>query len=80
MTDLAAVEAALKDREIDVLVNCAGISGITNTPAIVLIATDKALKSVTLDGQEITSFTHGDGLLHIRFPNESRPRVLELAF
>lgn len=31
VTDLAAVEAALKDREIDVLVNCAGISGITNT-------------------------------------------------
>jgi len=56
------------------------VEGITNTPAIVLIATDKAPKSVTLDGQEITGFTHGDGLLHIRFPNESRPRVLELGF
>ena len=31
VTDLAAVETALKGRQIDVLVNCAGISGITNT-------------------------------------------------
>jgi 3-oxoacyl-[acyl-carrier protein] reductase len=30
VTDVDAVEAALKDRKIDVLINCAGISGITN--------------------------------------------------
>ncbi|MEO5915242.1 MAG: DUF4350 domain-containing protein [Luteolibacter sp.] len=56
------------------------VEGVDNTPAIVLIATDKAPKTIQLDGIEITDFTHADGLLHIRFPNKSRPRVLSLRF
>jgi hypothetical protein len=54
------------------------VEGISNTPAILLIATAKAPKSIQLDGQDITDFTCSEGLLHIRFPNESRPRVLAL--
>jgi hypothetical protein len=56
------------------------VEGIENTPAVLLIATDKAPKSITLDDQEITDFTHTGDLLQVRFPNESRPRVLTLGF
>lgn len=56
------------------------VEGIGNTPAIVLIATAKPPKSITLDGTAITDFTHADGLLHIRFPNEVRPRELSVEF
>lgn len=56
------------------------VEGVADTPAIVLIATAKPPRSIQLDGTELTDFTYspGDGLLHIRFPNESRPRVLGL--
>jgi hypothetical protein len=58
------------------------VEGVGNTPAIVLIATSKPPKGIALDGTAITDFTHSpaDGLLHIRFPNEPRPRVLEVTF
>lgn len=56
------------------------VEGITGTPAIVLIAMAKPPGSIQLDGVELTAFTHSaaDGLLHLRFPNESRPRVLSV--
>jgi len=56
------------------------VEGITGTPAIVLVAMAKAPRSIQLDGTEITDFTYSatTGLLHLRFPNESRPRVLSL--
>jgi hypothetical protein len=58
------------------------VEGVGNTPAIVLIATSKPPKGISLDSNAITDFTHSlaDGLLHIHFPNEPRPRVLEVAF
>lgn len=58
------------------------VEGVADTPAIVLIAADKAPKSVKLDGAELTPITHSakDGLLYVRFPNESRPRELTVAF
>jgi len=58
------------------------VEGIADTPAIVLIACAKPPQAVTLDGTAITTFTHSaaDGLLHIRFPNESRPRELAVTF
>ena len=56
------------------------VEGVANTPAIVLIATAKPPQSIQLDGTAITDFTHAAGLLHIRFPNESRPRVLTVEF
>lgn len=58
------------------------VEGVGNTPAIVLIASAKPPKSITLEGTAITDFTHSaeDGLLHIRFPNEPRPRELSVEF
>jgi hypothetical protein len=58
------------------------VEGVAGTPAIVLIATSQAPAAVTLEGAVLTDFTHSaaDGLLHIRFPNESRPRVLTVSF
>ena len=54
------------------------VEGITGTPAIVLIAMAKAPRSITLDDTELADITYADGLLHVRFPNESRPRELKL--
>ncbi len=56
------------------------VEGIGDTQAIVLISILQKPHSVTLDGQQITDFTHADGLLRIQFPNEPRPRVLALDF
>ncbi|MEI7909040.1 MAG: DUF4350 domain-containing protein [Verrucomicrobiota bacterium] len=58
------------------------LEGVGATPAIVLIAAATAPRSIQLDGQAITDFTYsaGEGLLHIRFPNEARPRVLAVEF
>jgi len=58
------------------------VEGVAKTPAIVLIATAKAPRSVTLDGRPVeqTKFDPQEGLLWVRFENESRPRDLEAAF
>jgi hypothetical protein len=56
------------------------VEGVGNTPAIVLISSAKPPKGITLEGIAITDFTHSEGLLHIRFPNEPRPRELSVAF
>lgn len=58
------------------------VEGITGTPAVVLINAPKPPRAVSLDGTAITDFTHSadSQLLHIRFPNESRPRVLKVDF
>jgi hypothetical protein len=56
------------------------VEGIGNTPAIVLVASQQAPKSIQLDGTALTDFEYADGLLHIRFPNEAKPRVLSLQF
>ena len=54
------------------------VEGVTATPAVVLIASATPPRSIQLDGLAITDFTYSasDGLLYIRFPNESSPRVL----
>ena len=56
------------------------VEGVGNTPAIVLISSPRPPRSITLDGTAITDFSHADGLLHIRFPNEARPRELSVEF
>jgi hypothetical protein len=58
------------------------VEGVGETPAIVLIATAKAPRSVQLDGQPLTAqqFDEAEGLLRIRFTNESRPRELVVEF
>ena len=58
------------------------VEGVADTPAVVLISTAKAPRSVTLGGQTLETFTHSaeEGLLYIRFPNTSGPRELEVKF
>jgi hypothetical protein len=58
------------------------VEGVGGTPAIVLIAAPTPPRAVTLDGAVLTDFTHSadDGLLRVRFSNESRPRVLAVEF
>jgi hypothetical protein len=58
------------------------VEGIGATNAVVLIASSKAPKSIQLDGTGLTDFSYSaeEGLLHIRFPNEARPRVLLVEF
>ncbi|MHA3770433.1 hypothetical protein ACXR0O_02720 [Verrucomicrobiota bacterium sgz303538] len=58
------------------------IEGIGDTPAIVLISTAKPPRWIKLDQQPLDTFTYdaAEGLLHIRFPNESRPRELAIEF
>jgi hypothetical protein len=58
------------------------VEGVGNTPAIVLISAAKAPGTVTLDGQQLTSFSFnaGERLLYVRFQNEARPRKLTLQF
>lgn len=58
------------------------VEGVGNTPAVFLFSAARAPKSVRLDHVvlETVHFDPAEGLLHVRFPNESRPRVLELEF
>ena len=58
------------------------VEGVGDTPALVLIATPKAPRSVQLERQPLTSYTYdtAEGLLYVRFPNEARPRDLVVEF
>ena len=58
------------------------VEGIGDTPAILLIATARPPRSILLEDQSIESFTYDaeEGLLRVRFPNESRPRTISVEF
>jgi hypothetical protein len=58
------------------------VEGVGDTQAIVLFSSPKAPKSVKLAGNPIDTFTYdpSEKLLHIRFPNESSPRELNIGF
>jgi len=58
------------------------VEGVGDTPAVVLIATTKAPRSVRLEQHPLTSYTYdpAEGLLYVRFPNEARPRDLVVEF
>ena len=58
------------------------VEGVSRTPAVMLIRTPAAPRSVTLQGQPLDQvrFSEADGLLWIRFVNEGRPRTLTLRF
>ncbi len=58
------------------------VEGIEGTPAIVLLATPRKPKAVTLEGQPVatTEYSEPDKLLHIQFPNTAGPRVLRVEF
>lgn len=58
------------------------VEGVGATPAVVLIASAQAPKTVQLEQKPLDSFTYdaGEGLLTIRFENEARPRKLRVEF
>ena len=58
------------------------VEGVGNTPAILLFSAKRAPRSVTLDGQPLTTlaFEEKEGLLRVRFPNEATPRTLRIEF
>jgi hypothetical protein len=58
------------------------VEGVAQTPAVILLRTQKPPRSIVLDGKPMESFEYSaaDGLLWIRFVNESRPRTLSVSF
>lgn len=93
LLDLAAAQAASKEPRVLAsackalpVEKAAGgasawtVEGVGDTPAIILISTTQPPREIKLDGQPLADFTHdaAEGLLHIRFPNEPRPRELRI--
>ncbi len=58
------------------------VEGVARTPAVLLLRVPKAPSTVTLAGEKLDHFNYSsaDGLLWIRFQNESRPRELGVSF
>ena len=58
------------------------VEGVGNTPAILLISTGSAPRSVQLEQQPLTYYTYdaAEKLLYVRFPNEARPRDVVVKF
>lgn len=58
------------------------VEGVTNTPAVVLMKTDKPPRSVTLAHKRLKNFSYSadDELLRIYFTNEARQRKLTITF
>ena len=58
------------------------VEGVGETPALVLISSTTRPRSVQMDQQALDSFTfnEAEGLLYVRFMNESRPRNLTIEF
>ncbi|MBE0541223.1 MAG: hypothetical protein IH623_07550 [Verrucomicrobia bacterium] len=58
------------------------VEGVGKTSAIVMLRTPKPPRSITLAGKPVADFEHSvtDGLLWLRFANETRPRELAIQF
>jgi hypothetical protein len=58
------------------------VEGVGDTPAVVLLRSSRPPRSITLDKDAISDFDYSakDGLLWVRFTNESRPRTLSIQF
>lgn len=58
------------------------VEGVGNTPAIVLLHAPRPPRAITLAGQAVKDFEYSatEKLLWLRFPNETRPRELEVQF
>ena len=58
------------------------VEGVGDTPAILLLSSPKAPRSIQLDQKPLDSFAYdaAEGLLYVRFPNEARPQVLNVEF
>ncbi len=58
------------------------VEGVGNTPSLVLCASAKPPRSITLEDTVLTTYTYdpAEQLLYLRFSNEARPRVLVVSF
>lgn len=58
------------------------VEGVVETPAVMLISTAKPPRSIQLDQRPLDSYTYdaAEGLIYLRFPNESKPRKLVVDF
>lgn len=58
------------------------IEGVAETRGVALVRSPRAPQSVKVAGQVATDYTHdaARGLLWVRFPNEPRPREVEVAW
>ena len=58
------------------------VEGVGDTPALVLVASDKPPRTVELSSHvPVThSYNLAEGLLYVRFTNEARPRELTIEF
>ncbi|MCW5554684.1 MAG: hypothetical protein KIS67_21305 [Verrucomicrobiae bacterium] len=58
------------------------VEGVGKTSAIVLLSATKPPRSITLAGKPVADFQHSvsDGLLWLRFGNETHPRELAIQF
>ena len=58
------------------------VEGVGDTPGVVLLRSSRPARSITLDKDAVTDFDYSakDGLLWVRFTNESRPRTLSIQF
>ena len=58
------------------------VEGVGDTPALVLIASDKPPRTVELSSHVPISHSYNpaEGLLYVRFTNEARPRELTIEF
>jgi hypothetical protein len=58
------------------------VEGIADTPGVLLVRIPKAPKAATVDGQAISDqkYDAQEKLLWLRFPNQARPRKIEVEF
>ena len=58
------------------------VEGVGETPAVLLISSTKPPRSVQLNQQTLDSFkfNNAEGLLYVRFTNQSQPRNLAIEF
>lgn len=57
------------------------VEGVGDTPAILLMSSTKPPRSVQLDQEALDfTFNKAEGLLYVRFPNQSQPRDLAIEF
>lgn len=58
------------------------VEGVGETPAVVLVASARPPREITLEGQPVSDVAYdaAQGLLHVRFPNEPRPRTLRVVW
>ena len=57
-------------------------TGVGETPGILLLRSRQPVKTITLDGQPLTSFEYSkkQNLAWIRFPNAAAPKKLSIQF